>query len=104
MNIVKKIEEQMTNNVDPSFNEELSIIQGKLAKAWEIYDAEHLAHNVPPGEELYHMGKFLDFAIDHYYYDLLELDDQFIDWAEDPVELDEEMREQEEYYSNLLKI
>jgi len=104
MNIVKKIEEQMTNNVDPSYNEKLSVIQGRIAKAWEIYDAEHLAYNVPPGEELWCMGKFIDFAIDDFYCDLIELDNQFIDWPEDLVELDEEMREQEEYYSNISKI
>jgi hypothetical protein len=103
MDVLKQIEEQMKNNVDPSYNEDFRIIQERLAEAWKIYDDAHLAYNVPAGSELYHMGKFLDFAIDDFHFDLRDLDEQFIDWPEDPYELAEEMRQQEEYRSNLEK-
>jgi hypothetical protein len=99
MNIVKQIEEQMKNNVDNTYNEELSIIKKRLDEAWEIYDHEHLINNIPPGSELYHMGKLMDLAIEYFQSDLGELEDQLIDWPEDPFELDEEMRQQEEYYA-----
>jgi hypothetical protein len=104
MNILEQIEEQITNYVDPTYSEELSIIEKRLADAWEIYDYEHLAHNVPPGSELYHMGKFIDFAIEDFQYALmnLEKDPLMIDWPEDPLELDEEMTQQEEFYLNIL--
>jgi|WetSurMetagenome_2_1015567.scaffolds.fasta_scaffold815244_1 hypothetical protein len=58
-----------------------------------------LDHNVPPVSELYNMGIFIDLALEYFRSDLGELEDQLIDWPENPFKLDEEMRQQEEYYA-----
>jgi hypothetical protein len=100
--VVEQIEEQLKNYVDPTYIEELSIIEKRLEKAWEIYDYYHKLYNVPASEELYHMGKMIDFAIDDFYWEEMMLDKQFIDWPEDPFDLNEEMTQQEEVYLNKL--
>jgi hypothetical protein len=76
MNIVEQIKEQLENWVDPIYSEELSIIKKRLEEAWEIYDYEHLLRNVPIGSELYHMGKFIDFALEDFQFALDHLEEE----------------------------
>ena len=95
MKIVKQIEEQISSYFDPTYSEQLDEIQKELEEAWEYYDKAHLEYNVPPGSELYHAGKMIDFAIVNFQFDLMWLEEQLIDLPENPFELAEEMIQQE---------
>jgi hypothetical protein len=86
MDIVKQIEEQITNYVDPTYSEQLSIIEEYINYAYEFYDDAGWERAIEDCNDW-----------------LAMLEEQLIDWPEDPFELDEEMKQQEEFCSNQKK-
>jgi len=97
MKIVKQIEEQISY-YDPTYSEQFEELKKGLDIAWEFYDKIHLENNIPPGKELYLPGRMLDLSIAYFQEDLMELEEQLVDFPEDPFELAEEMIQQEEFY------
>ena len=83
MNKVKQIEEQMTNYSDPTYSEQLSIIEEYIDYAYEFCN-----------------DAGWEWAIEYCNNWLAMLEEQLIDWPEDPFELDEEMKQQEEFCLN----
>ena len=78
MKIVKQIEEQISNYFDPTYNEQLDEIHKQLEIEWELSTSS-----------------ITDWAVFNFEHNLMWLEEQLVDFPENPFELAEEMIQQE---------